>query len=131
MNRISSVFTILYKMFLVVISMVIMFLGIIFLTKNNIVISVVILFISIIIFWLAKSLKSIYVNKNKVICKGFFSKKTYNKKEVIGVNSVFLFFYIKLANKKRVFFLNTVSDEIKALTKSMESVEADLFNKIK
>lgn len=131
MNKISSILTMPYKIFLFFTSLVLFLFGVLLFIRGHIPVAILVLIASVILFWMAKSFKSILLNNNKVICKGIFSHKVFNIEEIKGVGSIFLFFYIKLDNKKRIFFLSTFADEIKSLTKSSESVEESIFQRIK
>ncbi len=131
MNRISSFLTLPYKIFLFLISGILLLFGILLFTRGHMIVAIMILIVSSVLLWVAKLLKSIRVNNREVVCKGMFSKSVFKVEEIKGIGSIFLFFYIKLNNKKRIFFLSTFADEIKSLTKSSESAEESIFNRIK
>ncbi len=130
MKRISSVLTIPYKIILLVISVILFLFSIILFSNVNIVAVGIILIISTILFILSKRLKSIYIDNGYVVSRGLFSKQKYKANEVKRVGNIFLFFYLEMNTKKRIFFLNTIKDEVKALIDSSESVEKDIFKKI-
>jgi len=130
MKRISSILTIPYKIILLVISIILFLFGIILFSNVDILAVVIILIVSIMLFVLSKRLKSIYIDNGFVVSRGFFSKQRHKTNEVKRVGNIFLFFYLEMNTKKRIFFLNTIKDEVKALIDSSESVEKDIFKKI-
>ncbi|MDC8005340.1 hypothetical protein POV27_14855 [Aureisphaera galaxeae] len=131
MKRISSVLTIPYKLLLFFVSGILLTFSWIMFSNGHLIAAIIIGGLCILFLLLAIKLKSIFIDENNIITKGVFSEKAIKKEELKKVGNVFLFFYLQFQNGKKVFFLNTIGEEIKTLTQSIEAVEKDIYEKIK
>ena len=130
MYKISSPFTFIYKFICLIQGIFFLLASLFFLYYKDFIAFIILLAASILFLKIAKKIKFITIKNNHLHARGFFSKKQILKDDIIKVGSIFLFFYLK-TKKEKIYFMNTLRDQMKALSKGNELVEKEIINKIR